>query len=83
MMWDTFHAHIGEKSSEPITAIRHRLLHVHISESDRGAPGTGQVHWERNFAALRRIRYERWIVIKAFGRALPPSPPPRGSCAAA
>jgi D-psicose/D-tagatose/L-ribulose 3-epimerase len=71
MMWDTFHAHIEEKSCAPIEAIRRRLVHVHISENDRGIPGTGQVHWEENFATLRKIGYDRWMVIEAFGRALP------------
>jgi D-psicose/D-tagatose/L-ribulose 3-epimerase len=71
MMWDTFHAHIEEKSVAPLTAIRKRLAHVHISENDRGTPGTGQVHWRENFNALRQIDYDRWLVIEAFGRALP------------
>ena len=71
MMWDTFHAHIEEKSCAPVEALKHRLMHVHISENDRGTPGTGQVRWAENFAALRRIRYDRWLVIEAFGRALP------------
>jgi len=71
MMWDTFHAHIEEKSVAPLESIRRRLVHVHLSENDRGTPGTGQVHWEANFAALRKINYDRWVVIEAFGRALP------------
>ena len=71
MMWDTFHAHIEEKSTAPIEAIRRRLVHVHISENDRGTPGTGQVQWEKNFAALKKINYDRWLMIEACGRALP------------
>lgn len=71
MMWDTFHAHIEEKSTAPVEAIRQKLVHVHISENDRGTPGTGQVRWKDNFAALRKINYDRWLVIEAFGRALP------------
>jgi D-psicose/D-tagatose/L-ribulose 3-epimerase len=71
MMWDTFHAHIEEKSVAPIEAIQRRLVHVHLSENDRGTPGTGQVRWEETFAALRKINYDRWLVIEAFGRALP------------
>jgi len=71
LMWDTFHAHIEEKSTAPIEAIRSRLVHVHLSENDRGIPGSGQVQWEANFAALRKINYDRWLVIEAFGRALP------------
>jgi D-psicose/D-tagatose/L-ribulose 3-epimerase len=46
-------------------------VHVHLSENDRGTPGTGQVRWEATFAALRKIKYDRWLVIEAFGRALP------------
>lgn len=41
---DTFHAHIEEK--DPAEAIRRagaRIAHVHISENDRGVPGTGSV----------------------------------------
>lgn len=71
MMWDTFHAHIEEKSTAPIESVRRRLVHVHLSENDRGTPGTGQVQWEATFAALRKINYDRWLVIEAFGRALP------------
>ena len=72
MMWDTFHAHIEEKEISPcIEAIRPRLKHVHISENDRGTPGTGQVRWDENFKALRKIGYDRWLTIEAFGRALP------------
>ena len=71
MIWDTFHAHIEEKSTAPIEAIKRKLVHVHISENDRGTPGTGQVHWNANFAALKKINYDRWLVIEAFGRALP------------
>jgi D-psicose/D-tagatose/L-ribulose 3-epimerase len=71
LMWDTFHAHIEEKSVAPLKTIRDRLIHVHLSENDRGTPGTGQVDWASTFAALREINYDRWLTIEAFGRALP------------
>jgi D-psicose/D-tagatose/L-ribulose 3-epimerase len=71
LMWDTFHAHIEEKSVAPLELLRSRLVHVHLSENDRGTLGTGQVQWEATFNALRRIQYDRWIVVEAFGRALP------------
>ena len=72
MMWDTFHAHIEEKNSPAaLEAVRERLVHVHLSENDRGTPGTGQVNWAGTFATLKKIRYDRWLVIEAFGRALP------------
>lgn len=72
MMWDTFHAHIEEKSVSPtLESCRQHLVHVHLSENDRGTPGTGQVNWADTFAALKKINYDRWLVIEAFGRALP------------
>jgi D-psicose/D-tagatose/L-ribulose 3-epimerase len=71
MMWDTFHAHIEEKSVSALEDIQRHLVHVHISENDRGTPGTGQVRWTENFRLLRKLNYDRWLTIEAFGRALP------------
>jgi D-psicose/D-tagatose/L-ribulose 3-epimerase len=71
-MYDTFHANIEEKNaSSAIKDLAGHFVHVHISESDRGIPGTGMVHWEETFRALRQVRYDGWLVIEAFGRALP------------
>ncbi len=72
MMYDTFHAHIEEK--DPRAALeecKDVLVHFHASENDRGTPGTGQVAWDDTFAALKDIGYDGWIVIEAFGDALP------------
>jgi D-psicose/D-tagatose/L-ribulose 3-epimerase len=71
-MYDTFHANIEEKSpGAAIATLGDRFAHVHISESDRGTPGTGMVHWDETFKALKKARYEGWFTIEAFGRALP------------
>jgi D-psicose/D-tagatose/L-ribulose 3-epimerase len=71
-MYDTFHANIEEKNAgQAINDLAGHFVHVHISESDRGIPGTGMVHWEDTFRALRQVRYDGWLVIEAFGRALP------------
>jgi D-psicose/D-tagatose/L-ribulose 3-epimerase len=72
MMYDTFHAHIEEKNvTATIASIAGSFAHVHISENDRGTPGTGQVRWDETFAALRKTGYDNWMVIESFGRALP------------
>ncbi len=72
MMYDTFHANIEEKDpAKAIDAIKGNFVHVHISENDRGTPGTGQVAWDKTFQALRKMGYDGWFVIEAFGRALP------------
>jgi D-psicose/D-tagatose/L-ribulose 3-epimerase len=71
-MYDTFHANIEEKSpAQAIKALGDLFVHVHISESDRGTPGTGMVHWDETFQALRHAKYDGWMVIESFGRALP------------
>jgi D-psicose/D-tagatose/L-ribulose 3-epimerase len=71
-MYDTFHANIEEKSPAPVIKnLAGHFAHVHISENDRGTPGTGMVHWDETFKALREVKYDGWMVIEAFGRALP------------
>jgi D-psicose/D-tagatose/L-ribulose 3-epimerase len=72
MMYDTFHANIEEKSvSQAIRACADYTVHVHISENDRGTPGEGHVHWDETFKTLRETGYDGWMVIEAFGLALP------------
>jgi D-psicose/D-tagatose/L-ribulose 3-epimerase len=72
MMYDTFHANIEEKS--PAEAIRTAAPHtalVHISENDRSTPGTGNIPWTATFDTLREVNYNGWMVVEAFGLALP------------
>jgi D-psicose/D-tagatose/L-ribulose 3-epimerase len=72
MMYDTFHANIEEKNvTEAIKTGGDRIRHVHISENDRSTPGEGHVQWRDSFDALRAIEYDGWMVIEAFGLALP------------
>jgi D-psicose/D-tagatose/L-ribulose 3-epimerase len=71
-MYDTFHAHIEEKSiPAAIRAVAPVLCHVHISENDRSTPGQGNVRWAENFDTLKEIGYDGWLTIEAFGMALP------------
>ena len=71
-MYDTFHANIEEKIiSQAIASMEDTYVHVHISENDRGTPGSGHVHWDETFKALRKAKYDGWLTIEAFGRALP------------
>lgn len=71
-MYDTFHAHIEEKSiPEAIRVCAPVLCHVHISENDRSTPGKGNVRWKENFDTLKEVGYNGWMMIEAFGLALP------------
>ena len=72
MIFDTHHAHIEEKNMyESIKTYASMIGHVHISESDRGTPGTGQVHWDKVFKALHKSDYKGWLTIEAFSRNNP------------
>lgn len=71
-MFDTHHAHIEEKSqAEAIKTIAPYLKHVHISENDRGTPGSGQVNWQEVFQTLKEVGYDGWLTIEAFSTLIP------------
>jgi D-psicose/D-tagatose/L-ribulose 3-epimerase len=71
-MYDTFHANIEEKDPvAAIAAIQPHMVHVHISENDRGTPGKGHVPWDATYRALRAAGYDGWLTIEAFGRSMP------------
>lgn len=68
-MFDTHHANIEEKKlASAIETIAPVLDHVHISENDRGTPGSGHVPWDETFSALARINYKGWLTIEGFTR---------------
>jgi D-psicose/D-tagatose/L-ribulose 3-epimerase len=72
MMFDSFHAHIEEKDqARAIDSCKAETIHVHVSENDRGVPGTGQVNWDSFFGGLKASGYDGYLTIEAFGRALP------------
>ncbi|MCM4167216.1 D-psicose 3-epimerase [Arenibacter antarcticus] len=71
-MYDSHHSHIEEKSqANAINTIAPFLKHVHISENDRGTPGSGQVHWKEVFSSLKEIDYDGWLTIEAFSTEIP------------
>ena len=72
MMYDTFHANIEEKDiAQAIRDCSDVCALVHISENDRSTPGTGNVDWDTNFNTLKEVGYDGWMVVEAFGLALP------------
>lgn len=72
MMYDSFHANIEEKSiTSAVKACADQMVHVHISENDRSTPGEGGVNWDETFSALKEVNYDGWLMIEAFGLALP------------
>lgn len=72
MMYDSFHANIEEKDqAAAIASCAAETIHVHVSENDRGVPGTGGVNWDSYWSGLRSTGYDGYLTIEAFGRALP------------
>lgn len=64
---DTYHMNIEEKGFyHPIVAAGPRLQYVHLSESDRGTPGTGNVNWDDVFQGLAAIGYDGRLVMESF-----------------
>lgn len=68
-MFDPHHANIEEKSfADAIETIAPVMTHVHISENDRGTPGSGNVAWDEVFSAIAKTGYDGWYYIEAFSR---------------
>jgi len=64
---DTYHMNIEEKGfRNPIVQAGSRLRYIHLSESDRGTPGTGNVRWDVVFAALAEIGFDGDLVMESF-----------------
>jgi len=71
MMMDTFHANIEEKSiGDAIRKMGNQLVHVQLSENDRGTLGKGHVDFSSVLAALRDIHYNGILSIEAFSPKL-------------
>ena len=72
IVFDTFHANIEERHpAEAVRSVAKELGHVHISENDRGVPGTGHNDWQGVLKALKVIRYDGWMMIESFAQPEP------------
>jgi len=72
IMADTFHANIEDKHlAQAFGAITPHIGVLHVSENDRGVPGTGHIDFPAVFSAVKQAGYDGWVVIEAFGSGLP------------
>jgi len=63
---DTYHMNIEEKRLED--AIVHTgkyLFHLHVSENDRGTPGSGNIDWQGVTKGLEKISFREHVVIES------------------
>ncbi|GAB5447606.1 sugar phosphate isomerase/epimerase family protein [Gymnodinialimonas sp.] len=64
---DTFHLNMEEKDiTAAISASADKLVHFHVSDNDRGVPGSGHIPWDTVKAGLDRAGYDGWIVAEMF-----------------
>lgn len=64
---DTYHMHIEEKGiAQGVLDAREHLRYIHLSESDRGTPGAGNIAWDEVFAALRAIGFDGGLAMESF-----------------
>jgi D-psicose/D-tagatose/L-ribulose 3-epimerase len=69
---DTYHMNIEEAGfRQAIEAAGPRLAYIHCSESDRGVPGHGNVHWDEVFAGLAAVSYRGPLVLESFAAINP------------
>jgi D-psicose/D-tagatose/L-ribulose 3-epimerase len=70
--FDTFHANIEEQNpAASLKFIAKVLGHIHISENDRGIPGTGHNDWRGILSVLAEIEYDGWLTIESFAQPEP------------
>jgi len=70
--FDTFHANIEEQNpAAALRSVAKELGHVHISENDRGIPGTGHNDWRGVLLTLKAIGYDGWLTIESFAQPEP------------
>ena len=69
---DTYHANIEEKGFDrALKDAGGRAHYVHLSESDRGVPGSGNVDWKNVMAALKAANFSGDLVMESFVNMMP------------
>jgi D-psicose/D-tagatose/L-ribulose 3-epimerase len=69
---DTYHMNIEEAGfKQALVEAGPRLGYIHMSESDRGVPGQGNVHWDEVFDGLAEIGYRGPLALESFAAVNP------------
>jgi D-psicose/D-tagatose/L-ribulose 3-epimerase len=72
LLVDTHHSNIEENQTAAAwESVAEHIFHVHISENNRGVPGSGHAVSQDVFELLKRMPYEGWVTIEAFGQTVP------------
>ncbi len=69
---DTYHCNIEEKNfAAALADASGRAHYVHLSESDRGVPGSGNVNWKEVMTALKNAGFSGDLVGESFVNMMP------------
>jgi D-psicose/D-tagatose/L-ribulose 3-epimerase len=69
---DTYHCNIEEKNfAAALADAGGRVHYVHLSESDRGVPGSGNVNWKEVMTALKNAGFSGDLVGESFVNMMP------------
>lgn len=65
--FDTYHMNIEEKGiGSALRRTAGRCSYIHMSESDRGIPGTGTIDWNDVYRALAETNFKGRLVVESF-----------------
>jgi fructoselysine 3-epimerase len=65
VMFDTYHVmYRNEVSSDYVYAMAPHLAHVHFADTDRLAPGDGEVNWRGVLQAVKDIGYDGYLTME-------------------
>lgn len=72
VLFDTFHANIEEQDTAAAArSLGPWLIHVHLSDNDRGVPGDGHVPFRAVAAELAAMGYQGCAVVESFAGSIP------------
>ncbi|MEM8822683.1 MAG: sugar phosphate isomerase/epimerase family protein [Pseudomonadota bacterium] len=64
---DTYHMNIEERGmAMGVLEAREHLAYIHLSESDRGTPGAGNVRWDEVYGAMAAIGFDGGLAMESF-----------------
>jgi D-psicose/D-tagatose/L-ribulose 3-epimerase len=64
---DTYHMNIEERGmAMGVLEGRDHLAYIHLSESDRGTPGMGNVRWDEVYGALAAVGFKGGLAMESF-----------------
>jgi sugar phosphate isomerase/epimerase len=67
LLLDTFHMNIEERRLEQaISLAGAKIGHIHITDSNRLAPGQGHLDYDRIIAAIKQTGYDKFLSIEAL-----------------